>query len=53
MDCLISLQTQQTRTDLPTFYEIMADDLPPFGKKTWKIFILRKNSDILSVGDTE
>ena len=28
--------------DLPTFYEIMAEDLPSFGKKTWKIFVLGK-----------
>ena len=39
--------------DLPTFYEIKAEDLLPFGKKTWKIFMLRKYSDILSAGDTE
>ena len=38
--------------DLPTFYEIKAEDLP-FGKKTRKIFMLGKLSDILSAGDTE
>ena len=40
-------------TDLPTFYEIKAEDLPPFGKKTQMIFMLGKYSDILSAGDTE
>ena len=39
--------------DLPTFYETKAEDLPPFGKKTRKIFLLGKYSDILSAGDTE
>ena len=39
--------------DLPTFYEIKAEDLPPFGKKTRKIFMLGKYSDILFAGDTE
>ena len=32
--------------DLPTFYEIKAEDFPPFGKKTRKIFLLGKYSDI-------
>ena len=32
--------------ELPTFYEIKAEDLPPFGKKTRKIFLLGKYSDI-------
>ena len=40
-------------TDLPTFYEIEAEDLPPFGKKTRKFIMIRKYSDILSAGDTE
>ena len=39
--------------DLPTFYEIKAEDLPPFGQKTRKIFMLGKYSDILSADDTE
>ena len=39
--------------DLPTFYEIKAEDLPPFGKKTQKIFMLEQDSNILSAGDTE
>ena len=39
--------------DLPTVYKIKAEDLPLFGKKTWKIFMLGKFSDILSAGDTE
>ena len=33
-------------TDLPTFYQIKAEDLPLFGKKTRKIFLLGKYSDI-------
>ena len=37
--------------DIPTFYEIKAEDLPPFGKKTRKIFMLGKYSNILSVDD--
>ena len=37
--------------DLPTFYEINAEDLVPFGKKSRKIFMLRKFTDILSTGD--
>ena len=40
-------------SDLPTFYEIKAEDLPPFGKKPQKIFMLGKFNDILSDGDTE
>ena len=28
--------------DLPTFYEIKADNLPPLGKNTRKIFMLGK-----------
>ena len=41
------------RSELPTFYEIKAEDLPPFGENPRKIFMLEKNSDILSAGDTE
>ena len=33
-------------TDLETFYGIKAEDLPPFGKKPRKIFMLGKLSDI-------
>ena len=36
-----------------SFYEIKAEDLPPFGKKTRKIFMLRKYNDIWSAVDTE
>ena len=32
-------------TDLPTFYAIKAEDLPPFNKKMRKIFVLGKYSD--------
>ena len=42
----IKLLMEITRTDLPTCYEIKAEDLPPFGKKTRKIFLLGKYSDI-------
>ena len=34
--------------DLPTCYEIQAEDLPPFGKTTRKIFMSGKYCDILS-----
>ena len=34
-----------TNTDLPTFYEIKAEDLPPFGKKA-EDFKFEKYSDI-------
>ena len=37
---------EKVSTDLPTFYELKAEDLPPFGKKTRKIFLLEKYSDI-------
>ena len=40
-------------TDLPTFYEIKAEDLPPFGKKTRKIFCSENIEIFLSAGDTE
>ena len=40
-------------TGLPTYYEMKAEDLPPFGKKMRKIFMLGKFSDIWSAGDTE
>ena len=32
--------------DLLTFYEIKAEDLPPFGNEKGKIFMLGKYSDI-------
>ena len=41
-------RTSSNNADLPTFHEIKAKDLPPFGKKTRKIFMLGKYSDILS-----
>ena len=37
--------------NFPTFYEIKAEVLPPFGEKTRKIFMLEKNSNLLSAGD--
>ena len=40
-------------TDLPTFYEIKVEDLPHFGTKKRKIFMLEKYIDILFAGDTE
>ena len=33
-------------SDLPTFYEIKVEDLPPSGKKAQNIFFLGKYSDI-------
>ena len=37
---------EKVSTDLPTFYEIKAEDLTPFGKKTQNVFLLGKYSDI-------
>ena len=42
-----------TFPDLPTFFEIKAEDLPPFGKKTRKIFLLGKYSDIFYLPVTQ
>ena len=40
--------------DLPTFYEINAEDLPPFGKKkTWKIFCSENIAIFLTAGDIQ
>ena len=52
-DCLRKARDVSTMSDLPTLYGIKAEDLPPFGKKTGKIFMLGKYSDILSAADTE
>ena len=51
-----------TKADLPTFYEIKAEDLPPFGRKTgrffarkiWRFFYLpvTQNEQIFSVSTT-
>ena len=39
--------------DLPTFYEIKAEDLPPFGKKSGRFFCSENIAIFLSAGDTE
>ena len=53
MIALIADPAMVSIADLPTFYEIKAEDILPFGKKTWKICMLGKCSKVLSAGDTE
>ena len=44
----------ETTADIPTFYEMKAEDLPPFGTKQRGRFLCPgKNSNILSAGVTE
>ena len=39
---LLSVSPSLSSADLPTFYEIKAEDLPRFGEKTRKIFMFGK-----------
>ena len=51
--CVTVYDGNPTTPDLSTFYEMKAEDLHLFAKKTWKIFMVGKYSDISSAGDTE
>ena len=49
----VSLRNMGQYADSPTFYEIKAEDLPPFGKKRGRLFCSENIAIFLSAGDTE